>query len=123
MQWLGGKRFLVLAFHGVVYLSIFPAGNSIFLLLGEVRPFCILAQSSPANKARNRPCSISRAERKRYWPKFFATFCKYTAPTFSAPDGERGGRATIPSNPVTLSEAPHGFPPMKHQWRAVEVEP
>src|SRR5579864_3083683 len=49
----------------------------IFLILGEVRPFCILGQNLPANKARNRPCSISRAERFTHWPKFFATFRKY----------------------------------------------
>jgi hypothetical protein len=38
-----------------------------------------------ANKARNRPCSISRAERKADWPKFFATFRQYTCPMISAP--------------------------------------
>src|SRR5882724_730354 len=53
---------------------IFPAGKLIFLFLGKVRPFSILGQNVRANKARNRPCSISRAERKAYWPKFFASF-------------------------------------------------
>ena len=42
-----------------------------------------LRQNDPANKARNRPCSISRAEKKADWPKFFATFRKYTYPFFS----------------------------------------
>jgi hypothetical protein len=58
----------------------FPAGELIFWFLGEVRPFCILEQNTPANKARNRPCSISRAERKAYWPKYSAIFRQYTCP-------------------------------------------
>jgi hypothetical protein len=48
--------------------------------LDKIRPFCILGQNAPANKARNWPCSISHAERKRYWPKFFVTFRKYSCP-------------------------------------------
>jgi hypothetical protein len=64
--------------------NISPQGTQFFLLLGEVRPFCILVQNDPANKARNWPCSISRAERKRHWPKFFATFQQYTCPYFAA---------------------------------------
>ena len=39
-----------------------------------------LAQSSPTKKARNRSCSISHAERKRHWSKFFATFRKCSCP-------------------------------------------
>jgi hypothetical protein len=52
-----------------------------FSFLGEARPFCILEQNDSANKARNRPCSISRAERKAYRPKFFGTFRQYTCPS------------------------------------------
>src|SRR5262249_24179418 len=59
--------------------SNFPAGNSIFLALGRNSAILILGPNLSANKARNRPCSISRAERKTHWPKFFATFLKYTA--------------------------------------------
>jgi len=58
----------------------FLAGKLIFLFLGEIRPFCILGQNDPANKARNRPCSISHAEKFTHWPKFFATFRQYTDP-------------------------------------------
>jgi hypothetical protein len=84
--WLKGFLVLVLAEccflmrHGAAYLSFSPQGELNFLFLGEVRPFCILSQTHPANKARNRPCSISRAERKADWPKFFVTFRKYTCP-------------------------------------------
>jgi hypothetical protein len=67
--------------HGAAYLSFSPRGKLIFLFLGEVRPFCILSQTHPANKARNRPCSISRAERTADWPKFFATFQQYSCPS------------------------------------------
>ena len=66
-------------------------GELIFLFLGEVRPFCILGQNDPANKARNRLCSISRAEKKAEWPKFFATFQQYTCPSLSR---------NAPSNPL-----------------------
>jgi hypothetical protein len=36
---LCGKKFLVLAWHVALFPSEFPAGKSIFLILGEVRPF------------------------------------------------------------------------------------
>jgi hypothetical protein len=42
----------------------------------------ILGQNIPANKARNRPCSSSRAERKPHWPEFFASFQKDRCPGF-----------------------------------------
>jgi hypothetical protein len=65
----------------------FPAEKVHFLVLGEVRPFCILRQNIPANKARNRPCSISRAERKRHWPEFFASSQQYTCPSLGEGPG------------------------------------
>jgi hypothetical protein len=55
-----------------------PQEIQFFLLLGEVLPFCILRQNDPANEARKRPCSISRAEKFESWPKFFATFQQYS---------------------------------------------
>jgi hypothetical protein len=60
----------------------FLAWETQFCVLDEVQPFCILGQNVPAKKARNRPCSISRAERKADWPKFFVTFRQYTYPWF-----------------------------------------
>src|SRR5579864_1762032 len=53
---------------------LFPHEKFNFLFLGEVQPFCILEQNIPANKARNRPCSISRAERNAHWPKILCNF-------------------------------------------------
>jgi hypothetical protein len=63
---------------------ISPQGTQFFSFLGEFRPFCILGRNIPANKARNRPCSISRAERIAYRPKFSASFRQYTCPLMDA---------------------------------------
>jgi hypothetical protein len=77
-QWFTARDLLS---YGSAYLSFSPQAELNFLFLGETRPFCILGQNGHANKARNRPCSISRAERKADWPKFFVTFPKYSCPS------------------------------------------
>ena len=50
------------------------------LIFGRSSTILHLRANHAANKARNWPCSISHAERKADWPKFFATFQQYTCP-------------------------------------------
>jgi hypothetical protein len=56
-----------------------PAGRFRIGAFGQTPTILYLSQNVLANKARNRPCSSSRAERNHHWPEFFATFREYSA--------------------------------------------